>query len=57
MKRQNITLEPSVYEKFSEIASKRGIKLSPWINSKMKEFIEEEEKRVGSKEENIDEIL
>jgi hypothetical protein len=41
MKRQNITIEPAVYEKFSEIASKRGIKLSPWVNSKMKEFIEE----------------
>jgi hypothetical protein len=42
MKRQNITLEPEVYEKFVEIASKKGIKLSPWVNSKMKEFIEEE---------------
>lgn len=44
MKRQNITLEPDVYEKFIEIATKKGIKLSPWVNSKMKEFIEEEER-------------
>ena len=48
MKRQNITIEPEVYEKFVEIASKNGIKLSPWVNSKMKEFIEEEEERNGS---------
>jgi hypothetical protein len=44
MKRQNITIEPEVYEKFMEIAGKKGIKLSPWVNSKMKEFIEEESK-------------
>jgi hypothetical protein len=43
MKRQNITIEPEVYEKFIGIASKKGIKLSPWVNSKMKEFIEDEE--------------
>jgi hypothetical protein len=42
MKRQNITLEPEVCEKFIQIASKKGIKLSPWVNSKMKEFIEDE---------------
>jgi isopentenyldiphosphate isomerase len=43
MKRQNITLDPEIYEKFIEIANKKGIKLSPWVNSKMKEFIEEEQ--------------
>jgi choline dehydrogenase-like flavoprotein len=42
MKRQNITIEQEVYEKFIEVASKKGIKLSPWVNSKMKEFVEEE---------------
>lgn len=42
MKRQNITIEQEVYDKFVEIASKKGIKLSPWVNSKMKEFIENE---------------
>jgi len=40
MKRQNITIEQEVYEKFIEIASQKGIKISPWVNSKMKEFIE-----------------
>jgi hypothetical protein len=43
MKRQNITIDPEVYEKFIVIATKKGIKLSPWVNSKMKEFIKEEE--------------
>jgi hypothetical protein len=43
MKRQNITLEQETYEKFIEIANKKGIKLSPWVNSKMKEFIEKED--------------
>lgn len=53
MKRQNITLELEVYEKFIEIASKKGIKLSPWVNSKIKEFIAEEEQtcKLNDKEE------
>lgn len=42
-KRQNITIDTEVYEKFIEIANKKGIKLSPWVTSKMKEFIEEEQ--------------
>jgi hypothetical protein len=44
MKRQNITIDPEVYEKFIAIATKKGIKLSPWVNSKMKEFIKKEER-------------
>ena len=44
MRRQNITLDPVVFEKFCDIAGRKGIKISTWINLKMKEFIEEEEK-------------
>lgn len=41
VERKNITLDPEVYEKFISIASKKGIRLSTWINAKMKEFVEE----------------
>ena len=40
--RHNITLEEDVYEEFCRYAGKKGIKVSTWINIKMKEFIEEE---------------
>lgn len=40
--RQNITLDPDVYEGFCKYAGKKGIKVSTWVNIKMKEFIEEE---------------
>lgn len=43
VRRQNITLDPEVFERFCEIAGKKGIKISTWINLKMREFIEEEE--------------
>lgn len=43
VKRQNITLDPEVFEKFCDIAGRKGIKISTWVNQKMKEFIEEEE--------------
>jgi len=43
VKRQNITLDPTVFEEFCKYAGKKGIKISTWINLKMKEFIEEEE--------------
>jgi diketogulonate reductase-like aldo/keto reductase len=41
--RHNITLEPEVYEEFCKYAGKKGIKVSTWVNLKMKEFIEEEQ--------------
>lgn len=40
--RQNITLDPEVYEEFCKYAGKKGIKISTWVNIKMIEFIEEE---------------
>lgn len=42
-RRQNITLDPVVFEKFCDIAGRKGIKISTWINQKMIEFIEDEE--------------
>jgi hypothetical protein len=41
-KRQNITLDVDIFNKFCDIAGKKGIKISTWITLKMKEFIEEE---------------
>jgi hypothetical protein len=35
-------LDPEVFEEFCKYAGKKGIKISTWINVKMKEFIEEE---------------
>ncbi len=40
--RRNITLKEEVYEEFCKYASKKGIKVSTWINIQMKQFIEEE---------------
>lgn len=40
--RHNITLDPEVYEEFCKYAGKKGIKISTWINQRMKDFIEEE---------------
>lgn len=51
VKRQNITLDPEVFEKFCSIAGKKGIKISTWINQRMKEFIEEEEAAQAAKKE------
>jgi len=48
-RRVNITLDPDVYERFIKIAEKKGMKVSTWINQRMKEFVEEEEKNLNSK--------
>jgi hypothetical protein len=49
VRRQNISLDPEVFEKFCNIAGEKGIKISSWINVKMKEFIEEEEAKKAEK--------
>jgi len=49
--RKNITLDPVVLERFSEIAGKKGIKISAWINAKMVEFIEKEEVKSAKRNE------
>ncbi|MGM0903054.1 MAG: hypothetical protein ACQEXB_18395 [Bacillota bacterium] len=40
--RVNITLDPKVYDEFCRIAGKKGIRVSPWVNAQMVEFIAEE---------------
>ncbi|CAG9608059.1 hypothetical protein [Pseudoneobacillus rhizosphaerae] len=42
MTRHNISLDPKVYEEFCHYAGLKGIKVSTWVNIKMKEFIEDE---------------
>lgn len=42
--RKNITLDPEIYKNFCKIAERKGIRMSTWINAKMKEFIEEQER-------------
>ena len=58
MHRQNITIEPEVYEQFCKYAGRKGIKISTWINQQMKEFIEEEkmleERRKARRERELD---
>jgi hypothetical protein len=47
--RQNISLDPVVFEEFCKYAGLKGIKISTWINLKMKEFIEEEKAELERK--------
>ena len=45
----NITIEPGIYEEFCKYAGLKGIRVSPWVNAKMKEFIEEEKEAESEK--------
>lgn len=51
VRRQNITLDPEVFEEFCKYAGKKGIKISTWINQRMIEFIEEERAAEAAKKE------
>jgi len=42
VKRQNITVDPEIFEDFCKYAGRKGIKISTWVTIKMKEFVEEE---------------
>lgn len=42
VKRLNVTLDPELLEEFYKYADKKGITISPFLQAKMKEFIEEE---------------
>lgn len=42
VKRLNVTVEPELLEEFYKYADKKGITVSPFLQAKMKEFIEEE---------------
>ena len=41
--RQNMSIDPKVYEDFCKYSELKGIKVSTWVTMKMKEFVEEEE--------------
>ncbi|WP_274380429.1 hypothetical protein [Clostridium chrysemydis] len=41
VQRVNITLEPELFEEFKKYAYKKGITISPFVQAKIKEFIEE----------------
>lgn len=40
--RKNITVNSEDYTEFNKIAKKKGVKFSPWVNSKIKEFVHNE---------------
>ncbi|MBU3112012.1 hypothetical protein [Clostridium lacusfryxellense] len=42
VRRQNMSIDPTVFEEFCNYAGKKGIKISTWVTIKMKEFVEEE---------------
>lgn len=42
VKRLNVTVDPELLEEFYKYADKKGITVSPFLQAKMKEFIEEE---------------
>jgi hypothetical protein len=45
----NVTLEPGVLDEFCKYAGPKGIRISAWVNAKMKEFIEEEKQAETAK--------
>jgi hypothetical protein len=38
----NVSIEHGVLDEFCKYAGPKGIRISAWVNAKMKEFIEEE---------------
>lgn len=42
VQRINITMEPELFAEFNKYAQKRGISISPFVQAKIREFIEEE---------------
>ena len=42
VKRQNMSIDPQVYEDFVYYTEKKAIKVSTWVTMKMREFVEEE---------------
>lgn len=43
VKRVNMTLDPETYEAFRKYGERKGIKISTWVNMKMREFVEKEQ--------------
>lgn len=50
VRRVNVTVEPELYDEFYKYACKKGISISPFLQAKMKEFIEEEKEFEECKE-------
>lgn len=42
VQRINITMDPELFAEFNKYAQKRGISISPFVQAKIREFIEEE---------------
>ncbi|WP_368263422.1 hypothetical protein [Clostridium disporicum] len=42
VRRVNVTVDPELYDEFYKYACRKGISISPFLQAKMKEFIEEE---------------
>lgn len=42
VRRVNVTVEPELYDEFYKYAERKGISISPFLQAKMREFIEEE---------------
>ena len=42
VRRVNVTVEPELYDEFYKYACKKGISISPFLQAKMKDFIEDE---------------
>jgi hypothetical protein len=38
----NLSIKPEIVDEFYKYSGRLGIKLSPWVAAKMKEFIEEQ---------------
>lgn len=57
VKRLNVTVDPELLEEFYNYADRKGITVSPFLQAKMREFIEEEkafeEFKEMKKQENI----
>lgn len=42
VKRQNMSIDPQVYQDFIKYSEPKGIKVSSWVTAKMREFVEDE---------------
>ena len=42
VRRVNVTVEPELYDEFYKYAERKGISISPFLQAKMRDFIEEE---------------
>lgn len=57
VKRLNVTVDPELLDEFYNYADRKGITVSPFLQAKMREFIEEEKAFEEFKEMKKQEIL